>query len=309
MAVYAKYTHVERLGTEECEGLLDNDCVYVSSKIDGTNACVFWDEETGALGAGSRTRTLSAESDNAGFFAWATGDAQEAKLLREYCRAHPAQVVYGEWMGKDKLIGSFKGYDKRALGTLFIYDVLGEEAGGYLPEPTWREELAKAGLEPYFVKLLAVLDHPTEVDVLDLAKRNDFLIEGTGKVGEGVVCKVSGWKNQFGRMAYGKIVLDEFKRQGRKPAFHGQVEPAIIEAFVTDAEIEKTIAKVCVACGTDEFDPASRKMMGMLISFSWKDLLGECPNWARKFRNPKVDLGTLQGLCSRRVGTFAAGKY
>lgn len=27
MAVYAKYTHVERLGTEECEGLLDNDCV------------------------------------------------------------------------------------------------------------------------------------------------------------------------------------------------------------------------------------------------------------------------------------------
>ena len=64
-------------------------------------------------------------------------------------------------MGKDKLIGSFKGYDKRALGTLFIYDVLDEEAGGYLPEPTWREELAKAGLEPYFVKLLAVLDHPT----------------------------------------------------------------------------------------------------------------------------------------------------
>ena len=78
---------------------------------------------------------------------------------------------------------------------------------------------------------------------------------------------------------------------------------------MTDAEIEKTIAKVCVACGTDEFDLASRKMMGMLISFSWKDLLGECPNWARKFRNPKVDLGTLQGLCSRRVGTFAAAKH
>ena len=31
MAVYAKYTNVERLGTEDCEGLLDNDCVYVSS--------------------------------------------------------------------------------------------------------------------------------------------------------------------------------------------------------------------------------------------------------------------------------------
>ena len=59
----------------------------------------------------------------------------------------------------------------------------------------------------------------------------------------------------------------------------------------------------------DEFDLASREMMWMLISFSWKALLGKCAHWARQFRNPKVDLGTLQGLCSRRVGSFAAGKH
>lgn len=305
MAEYASYTHVERLGTEECEGLLDNSAIYITAKIDGTNACVFWDRDAGTMGAGSRSRVLTEESDNAGFCAWARGESEEARLLRAYCEAHPEQVVYGEWMGQDKFIGSFKGYDKRALGTMFIYDVLDEEAGGYLPEMSWREELGDAGLAPYFVKLLGVLDHPTTEDVLALAKKNDFLLEGTGMAGEGVVCKVPGWKNRFGHMANGKIVLDEFRRQGRRVSSNGAVEPAIISAFVTDAEIEKTMAKICVMCGTDTFDPDSRKMMGMLASFAWKDLLVECPNWAKKFKNPKVDLGTLQGLCARRATDFA----
>ena len=40
MSEYKKYLHVERLGSEECEGLLDNDAVYVTAKVDGSNGCV-----------------------------------------------------------------------------------------------------------------------------------------------------------------------------------------------------------------------------------------------------------------------------
>lgn len=35
MSEYKKYLHVERLESEECEGLLDNDAVYVTAKVDG----------------------------------------------------------------------------------------------------------------------------------------------------------------------------------------------------------------------------------------------------------------------------------
>ena len=41
MAGYRSYTHVERLNSPECEGLLQNDMVAVTAKVDGTNACVY----------------------------------------------------------------------------------------------------------------------------------------------------------------------------------------------------------------------------------------------------------------------------
>ncbi len=37
MGTYKRYMHVERLGTEECEGLLDNERVFVTVKVDGSN--------------------------------------------------------------------------------------------------------------------------------------------------------------------------------------------------------------------------------------------------------------------------------
>ncbi len=304
MASYKKYLHVERLGTEECEGLLDNEAVYVTAKVDGSNGCVFWDEASGGVRAGSRNFVLSDDEDNAYFHEWLKGDAEEARLLRSYCERNPGRVVYGEWMGRDKFVGAFKAYDKAAKGTLIIFDVLDEESGEFVPEEQWRTELAEAGLGPYFVKLLAVLDHPSEADVLSVAERNDFLLEGTGMVGEGVVCKVPGWKNKFGRGAYGKIVLAEFKKQSKPAAENAPVEPDIVAAFVTDSEIEKTMAKVCAMVGAEEFDAGDRKMMGMLSSFCWKDLLVECPNWVKKFKNPKVDFGALSGLCAKRVKEF-----
>lgn len=305
MAEYRKYTHVERLGTEECDGLLENDQVFVTAKVDGSNGCVFWNSRAGKVCAGSRNNLLSDAEDNAFFHAWLNSDAREAQLLKTYCEQHPSQVIYGEWMGRDTFVGAFKAYDKAARAKLIIFDVLDEETGEYLPEMEWRAKLAEAGLEPYFVKLLAVLDHPTQDDVLAVAQRNNFLLEGTDYVGEGVVCKVPGWKNKFGRPVYGKIVLADFKKQAKSSASSSEIEPDIISLFVTDAEIEKTMAKICVMVHAEKFDKHNRKMMGMLTSFCWKDLLEECPNWVKKFKNPKVDFGLLSGLCTKRVKEYA----
>ena len=78
-------------------------------------------------------------------------------------------------------------------------------------------------------------------------------------------------------------------------------EQEIVDFYMTDAELSKTVAKVCARCSADEFDPQSRKMMGMLTSMCWRDLLEECPNWVKRFKNPKVDFARLSGLCASRV--------
>ena len=305
MATYKSYTHVERIDSEECEGLLDNDKVYVTAKVDGTNGCVFWNEATGSLGVGSRNLVLGPDEDNAYFHEWATGGSEEARLLRSYCEGHPGHIVYGEWMGKTKFVGAFKGYAPDALGKFLIFDVYDTENGEYLPEDEWRKALAAFGLEPFFIKLLAVYDHPSMKNIEAALEGNEFLLEGTGCTGEGVVCKAPGWKNRFGRAVYGKLVYSEFKKQAKPAAMERNVEAEIIDQFVTDAEIEKTMAKICTMTGEDTFSPESRKMMGMLTSFCWKDLLTECPNWVKKLKNPTVNFGKLSGLCTKRVQDFA----
>ena len=64
-----------------------------------------------------------------------------------------------------------------------------------------------------------------------------------------------GWKNRFGHTAYGKVVLDEFVKQ-RKPASKSvDVELEIVNGYMTDAELEKTVAKVCTMVNAESFDP------------------------------------------------------
>ena len=49
MAKYKSYLHVERLSNPDCEGLLQNDQVFVTAKVDGTNACVWYDPDTNEI--------------------------------------------------------------------------------------------------------------------------------------------------------------------------------------------------------------------------------------------------------------------
>ncbi len=307
MADFKRYTHVERLDTEECEGLLDNERVYITAKVDGSNGSVWWDADAVRMACASRNFELAeGVDDNAHFRAWCAADGEEQRLLRAFCEAHPTLVVFGEWMGRNRFVGAFKGYDPAAKGRFVIFDVFDRETELYLSDADWRPLLAEAELEPWFVKVLAVLDHPTMDEVLVVARANDFLLEGTGLVGEGVVCKVADWRNRFGRQVYGKLVLDEFKKQRRKSAAEAVgVEQQIIDWYLTDAELDKTVAKVCARCGEDEFDPTSRKMAGMLTSMCWRDLLAECPNFVKRFKTPTVDFARLSGLCTVRVREHA----
>jgi len=72
--------------------------VIVTEKIDGTNAQIYITED-GELFAGSRTRWITPEDDNAGFARWAQGNKSE--LLELGPGRH-----FGEWWGS----GIMRGY-------------------------------------------------------------------------------------------------------------------------------------------------------------------------------------------------------
>lgn len=102
---------------------LDRDTV-VTEKIDGTNACVVIGEDGKFLGAQSRRRIITPESDNYGFAAWAYrhGDKLAELLGPGY--------HYGEWWGN----GIRRNYgvkDKK----FYLFDALRwETAGDYFAE-------------------------------------------------------------------------------------------------------------------------------------------------------------------------------
>jgi hypothetical protein len=70
---------------------LSKDCV-ITEKIDGTNACVFIDDN-GTFLTGSRTQWITPQNDNFGFSRWAHENKDE--LLKLGKGQH-----FGEWFGQ-----------------------------------------------------------------------------------------------------------------------------------------------------------------------------------------------------------------
>lgn len=70
---------------------LSRECI-ITEKIDGTNGQICIDS-LGVMRVGSRTRWLSAESDNFGFFAWARDHEEELRTLG-------VGRHFGEWWGR-----------------------------------------------------------------------------------------------------------------------------------------------------------------------------------------------------------------
>jgi len=85
MFEFEKWPKTKRLGSD----LL----VVVTEKIDGTNAQVHISDDGTELKAGSRTRYITPEDDNAGFATWCEENKEE--LLKLGPGRH-----YGEWYGE-----------------------------------------------------------------------------------------------------------------------------------------------------------------------------------------------------------------
>lgn len=301
---FRKYTHVERIGRDEVAAILDGHVV-VQPKLDGSNACVWCVD--GEIHAGSRTREVSENKDNANFYNYILNtDDIEVEELRSFLIENPNLIAYGEWLGNCyPFCGKFVGAIKRYLcGGFFIFDVFDIDKGDYVPYHNWSEWLSFYSRK---VPAIAEFDNPTMEQIESCIEKNGYNLPD-GVLGEGIVIKQEpSLRDQYGNIQIAKIVRDEYKQDKAKPKkvyADGDVEQEFVDKYVTDAFLDKCRNKVLQACGDDAFDYRNKKHMGMFVSLAWSDAVSENVFDFVKKKKPIINFGTLNGLVNARVRQF-----
>lgn len=184
---FKRYQHLERFGTTEVERIELGEC-YVFPKIDGTNASVWL--HNGEIQAGSRTRHLSIEKDNAGFLEWVL----KQENLLNYLKENPTHRLFGEWL----VPHSLKTYRNDAWRKFYVFEVVedrdlselqhdADEKFNYLHYNDYKPLLEKHEID--FIPPISVIRNSNYEQLVNQLMKNDFLIEDGKGYGEGIVLK------------------------------------------------------------------------------------------------------------------------
>lgn len=287
---FHKYMHLERLGTNEVDGIEVGTCL-VFPKLDGTNASI-WTDAGGNIKAGSRNRELSLEKDNAGFYQWVL---ENEDWFQGFFRDFPFLTLYGEWL----VPHSLKTYEDDAWRRFYIFDVFNRNNGKYLPYEEYKSELDTHGFD-YLAPLAIVKNGSDEAFEKCLEKNVHFIKQGMG-IGEGIVIKNYSFENGFGRTVWAKLITNAFKEKHHKEMGAPEVgqmttEERIVEEFVTQHLVDKVYAKIA------NEDGWSSKMIGKLLGVVWHDLVTE-ELWeiTKKYKNPKIDFKRLNTYTIHKI--------
>lgn len=282
--MFKKYQHLERFGTTEVQNIELGEC-FVFPKIDGTNASIWL--ENGEIQAGSRTRHLSIEKDNAGFLDWVL----KQENLLNYLKKNPTHRLFGEWL----VPHSLKTYRQDAWRKFYVFDVVEdlEEDFKYINYNDYKLLLEQHNID--YIPPIAVIRNSNYEQLVNQLMKNDFLIEDGKGYGEGIVLKNYDFKNKYGRTTWAKIVTSEFKEKHAKvmgkSTIEGKkmVEEEIAEKYVTTAFCEKEFAKI------ESTDGWSSKMIPRLLNVIYYEIVKEeCWNFVKEHKNPVINFKTLQ---------------
>lgn len=282
-----KYMHIERLGTDEVEGIL-NGKVYVFPKLDGTNGVVWYDKEKEKVMAGSRKRILSLENDNAGFYEYILSE----KKYLDYFKLHPNHILYGEWL----VPHTIKNYVDYAWKDFHIFDV--GDGTRLLSYEEYAGELIDNNLR--IIPALDILENPTIEDIKKLVNENRYLME-SGYVGEGVVCKNYEYKNIYGRRTWAKLLHENFNiEKYNKVALNDKVpiiEIDIVNKYITQHLVDKEFEKIKL-----EENGWNTKLIPRLLNTVYHTFITE-EIWdvLKKYKKPTINFRILQKLVFDKV--------
>lgn len=292
--MFKKYMHVEKFGTNEVDSI-DIGRSYIFPKIDGTNASLWIDDEK--LMAGSRNRELALDNDNAGFYNWAI----QQDNIKNFFIKNPNLRLYGEWL----VPHSLTTYKDNAWKRFYIFDVLNDDSDLFLSYETYQVLLEEFNLD--YIAPMAICTNATSDYYIRELERNNFLIKDDGGIGEGVVIKNYDYANPFGRVIWAKIISSEFKEKRLKtmgaPEIGGApIEMQIVDKYVTEHLVEKTIAKI-----SNEEGGWNSKYIPRLLQTVFYDLVREETwNYVKENKNPTINYKALNSFAINRVKQIAS---
>ena len=266
-----RYQHIERLGHADVEGLLDGE-VIIQEKLDGANATVAIEPETGRLVIASRSCAVSVAGDPPNGF----------RGLVEYVLGHhglqalaSVYIVRGEWL----VPHSVKDYEPSNYKHFYIFDCQRYDTGEYVHPDEWLKVADELGCR-YVPTVICLLD-PTPAQIAELVVGPSAL--GAPKR-EGVIAKRYGFVNRFGRTAWGKVVAADFLEKNKLHMGankHDVPELRFVAETVTDAAVLKVIGKTSDLHGKQVDVRAMEEVLGRL----WCELAHEeLVDWWMKYK-------------------------
>jgi len=292
---FRKYQHIEKLGSLDVEDILLGTC-YIFPKIDGTNGSIWLDN--GTIKAGSRTRELTEDKDNANFYKSVLNESQ-FEGIRKLLIANPNYKIFGEWL----VPHSLKTYRDDAWKKFYVFDIIEEKEDNfrYLKYEEYQKICEKYNIE--YIPCLKIIKNSSEERLYNILNENDYLIQDGHGSGEGIVIKNYDYVNKFGRTIWAKIVTSEFKAKHKKVMGVTETterilpEDKIIDKYCTEALIEKTYSKI-----VNEKNGWSSKFIYRLLETVFRDLVVESTYDAiNKLKVKKIDFIRLKKLTQQRI--------
>lgn len=244
-----KYLDIERCKQKYAETFNVGEDIVIQEKIDGSNASIRYDEESGTLKAFSRRLELSADNTLNGF--WDYVQTLNLDTFKEILGSR--YIVFGEWMGAKHAIK----YPENVYGKFWMFDVWDTQTEQYLPYEETRsfyDKLIAYGNEGNkfnFVPVFYIGKFESWEKTSELVGRTEV---GTEPAGEGIIIKRQNClDSKSSRLPfYVKIVSEQFsevhkskKQKAIDPEVIAKKEAnlALAATIVTPQRVQKMIYK------------------------------------------------------------------
>jgi hypothetical protein len=243
-----KYLKIERLKEEYEICFCPGDVITITEKIDGSNASVRYDAETGTLCAFSRNQQLDSSHTLRGF--WNFVNTLNPERFREVLGTR--YILFGEWLLRHTV-----QYPESAYQKYYIFDLYDTETETYCPH----EQMTKAA-EALGLPTVPLLYHGEFTSWEEIRKFVGVTKMQASPCGEGIVIKLQ--KASSGRApylpGYLKIVTEQFsevqtenrnrKLRGRTPKTKTQnhqqyaADMELSASIVTENRVRKLLQKM-----------------------------------------------------------------
>jgi hypothetical protein len=299
-----RYCHIERLGSDRCEGIL-NGSVIVQEKIDGACATVAMRPESGIVIA-SRKEVVSVGGIPDHGFRGLIEYVLNHDGINDLLKCHPNWILRGEWLVRHTV-----RYSKESYGKLYIFDVEetvnveGKSHIRFLHVDQYKDALAERNI--LMVPEIARLESPTAEELRDIAVGLSALGDN-GR--EGIVIKRYDYRgNKYGQVTWAKLLADEVNandtvRPGQRQRWADYMESKFA-SLATEHFVGKIMDKIVDSNGS-----VSITDMPQILGRAWYELFTEeLWNFVSKNHVKAFDFEVARKHVTRRVKDIALARF